>query len=85
VKEILTRLENGALEAANEAVWIYLVAYQVLQAAGDPAAGKTLERGYLFLSERAKDIADEALRQAYLQNIPANRELLAAWDALRSA
>ena len=84
VRKILEHLESGTLDGADEAAWVYLTCYQVLHVSGDPLAGEVLEAGYALLTEGANSLEDKALRQAFLQNNPANRELLAAWDSRMS-
>jgi hypothetical protein len=64
----------------NGSVRAYLTGYRVLQAASDPRAGQVIQTAYQVLEERASRL-DGELRRAFLENIPAHRELLQAWEA----
>jgi transposase len=81
VAAILPDLERGALAGLQEPALAYLTCYQVLHAAGDPRAEAVLAAGYAFLQERAAQFVDEERRSRFLGNLPAHRELLAAWQA----
>jgi hypothetical protein len=72
------------LEGANEPYWVLLTCYQVLHAGRDPRAGEILEAAHRLLQARAGQIDDEALRRSFLENVAANREIVAAWQALHS-
>jgi len=50
------------------------------QEAADPRAEQVLKEAYQDLQERAARLSD-SLRQAYLKNVPANRELTRLWQA----
>lgn len=58
---------------------IYVAWYEAFQAAGDPRAQAILEASYQKLTTYATGIVDGELRSAYLENVAANRELIAAW------
>jgi hypothetical protein len=58
----------------------YLVRYRILHASGDSRARQVLDEGYRLLRARADAIDDPALRRSYLENVPANREIIAAWQ-----
>jgi len=58
----------------------HLVCYRVLRANGDPRADAILEQAYRMLEQRAAQIDDEVLRRSYLENVPAHRELIAAFE-----
>lgn len=55
---------------------IYLTAYHVLAAVGDPRAAELLARANTLLQERAATIEDESLRRSYLEAVPSHRELV---------
>ena len=57
----------------------YLVRYRVLRASGDSSAREVLDEGYRLLQEHASAIDDQVLRRSYLENVPANREIVATW------
>jgi tetratricopeptide (TPR) repeat protein len=80
VEEILSHLQVGSLDGTVEPSRIYLTCYQVLRANGDPRAGEVLEAAYHLLQERAAKIDDEELRRSFLENVKANREIVAAWE-----
>jgi tetratricopeptide (TPR) repeat protein len=81
VAAILPDLERSALAGLEEPALAYLTCYQVLRAAGDARADAVLAAGHTFLQERAAQFVDEQRRAQYLNNLPAHRELLAAWRA----
>jgi tetratricopeptide (TPR) repeat protein len=76
----LPMLEQGTLVGLEEPVLAYLSCYQVLRAVCDPRAEMVLAAGHAFLQERATQFAD-AQRARFLGNLPAHRDLLAAWNA----
>jgi tryptophan 2,3-dioxygenase len=39
-----------------------------------------LDETYRLLQERTNEIDDQALRRSYLENVTANREIIAAWE-----
>ena len=87
VEEILAWIEENGIEGIEYPVLVYLTCYRVLQAAAgdDPAAGararKVLQEGHALLQERANRILDEGQRRQFLDKVPFNRELAAAWEA----
>jgi tetratricopeptide (TPR) repeat protein len=85
LEEILSYLESERLENLDEPFAVYLTCYRALQAAGDPRAGAILDAGHRLLQERATWIEDQALRNAYLENVAAHRELIAAYRQRRAA
>jgi class 3 adenylate cyclase/predicted ATPase len=77
VEELLPHLAPGALEGALEPFRVYLTACQVLRARGDSRAAALLAHAQACLHEQAARIDDPARRRAFLENVPAHRELLA--------
>ncbi len=71
----------GALDGAEEPRLIELTVHQVLLALGDPRAGDWLLRAHGELQATAAHIHDAALRQGFLEHIPAHHEIEAAWAA----
>ncbi len=59
---------------------ILLVCYKVLIANQDERARDILDSAYKLLLSQAENINDLSTRQAFLNNVPANREILAAFD-----
>lgn len=56
---------------------LYLTAYQVLEAVGNPeAALNMLQQGQATLQKQAETINDIHLRASFLENVPENKELL---------
>ncbi|NDJ84508.1 MAG: tetratricopeptide repeat protein [Chloroflexi bacterium] len=80
VDELLGRLETESLDGTEEPIRIYLSCYQVLTANNDERAARVLATGYELLQDRAGKIGDEALRQAFLERVPAHRRLVQIWS-----
>jgi len=81
VEGILKYLETHSLDGADEPLRVYLTCFDVLRASHDVRAPSLLTAAYTLLQERAARISDAALRQAFLENVPAHQELTAAWLA----
>jgi anti-anti-sigma factor len=82
IEQSLTWLSIHSLSGLEHPFRFYLTAYQVLQAAGQTeAAQQVLAEAHTLLQERAANIADEALRHSFLENVPQNRAIVAAWTA----
>jgi len=80
VEEILSYLESNTLDGTDEPFWIYLTCYRVLRANQDPRAQAILNTAHLLLQERAAEIRDdEEMRQSFLENVAAHREILSEW------
>ena len=69
VEAILSHLETGTLDGAEEAPRVYLTCYRVLEAAHDRRADDILTA--------AHDLIE---RRAVAADLPAHREILAAWQ-----
>ena len=82
VEKILTFLETerpstgNPLDGTMEPFRIYLTCYQVLKANKDPRADAILTEAYNLLQTRAANISDEHLRDCFLNNVAANREIV---------
>jgi len=72
---------GGTLEGADSAIVVELTCYRTLMSNRDQRAAEWLKRAYTQLQARAATISDEALRQAFLENIPSHRDVTAAWLA----
>jgi tetratricopeptide (TPR) repeat protein len=81
VTAVLPDLEHGALAGLEEPLLAYLTCFQVLDACGDARMTAVLAAGYTFLQKRAEQFVDEERRSRYLNNLPAHRDLMAAWHA----
>ena len=84
VKEILAYMEANTppkgsshpLDGTQEPFRIYLTCCQVLKANNDPRAPIILTDAYNLLQTRAANISDEELRNCFLNNVAANREIV---------
>lgn len=86
VQTLLTHLADGGTLKGTEAPYlIRLSCHQVLARAGDPRATELLESAHAELQATAAAIADAALRQSFLHNIPEHRAIVAAWAVLPSS
>ena len=87
VEGILAWIEANGADRIEYPVLVYLICYQVLEACARqrPAertrARAVLQQGVALLQRRAAAITDPGLRQQFLENVPFNRELMAAWAA----
>jgi predicted ATPase/class 3 adenylate cyclase len=84
VDEILEHLETATLDGTDEPFRVYLTCYQVLRANKDLRAQEVLTTAYALLQEWAAKIGDEALRHSFLENVAANREIVAACRAMEA-
>lgn len=62
-----------------------LIGYEILTAATDARADGLLDDGYHLLQAQAAHFDDEAMRQMFLEQVAANRKLLALWSAQQQA
>jgi hypothetical protein len=74
---------TGGIEYPLQA---YLTCTQVLQTSDDETsqsrAIEILRTAHTTLMEQANGISDGSLRQSFLENVAANREIQRAWTAL---
>ena len=80
VEEILPQLNIHTYAGIVELIRIYLTCYRVLFLLEDPRATEIITMGYKILQERSAKILDTNVRQYYLENIIAHRELLTEYD-----
>jgi DNA-binding SARP family transcriptional activator/tetratricopeptide (TPR) repeat protein len=85
VEEILAHLREKALDGTDEPLRIYLTCYRVLRAGQDPRAAGILRTAYGVLQERAAQIVEDELRQMFLGQVEAHRQIVAAYHELRPA
>jgi len=72
--------EQSLLEGVEFPRLVELTCFRVLESVGDrDRALKWLTRAYDALQQQALSITDSALRQGFLSNIPAHREIVAMW------
>ncbi|TDP63173.1 adenylate/guanylate cyclase domain-containing protein [Roseateles toxinivorans] len=83
VELILAHLAGGgSLDGTEEPLLLPLTCYQVLLAAGDVRALEVLAAAHAELQAQAARISDARVRQGFLSNVPHNREIVRAWEAL---
>ncbi|HET7376829.1 MAG TPA: tetratricopeptide repeat protein, partial [Anaerolineae bacterium] len=82
VETILQYLITGSLNGTDEPIRIYLTCYYALKAADDPRSQEILATAYHILQERAERIRDDAIRQSFMENVPAHRELIAEFKSI---
>ncbi len=80
VENILTTIDVHGIEGAEFPLVVYLTCYQVLEANQDPRADEILQTAYNLLQERSAKIDDETLRHSFLENVPAHREIVQAYE-----
>jgi tetratricopeptide (TPR) repeat protein len=78
---VVPDLERAAVAGLEEPALAYLSCYRALDAAGGGPAAGMLAAGHALLEGRAAQFLDEGRRSRYLGDLPAHRELLAAWHA----
>ena len=79
---MLAALETRPYVGVERPFAIYLACYQVLAATNDARAAGVLHMARRRLQEYASHIPDRALRQSFLENVPAHQALLRAYAAL---
>ncbi|MBA2389228.1 MAG: tetratricopeptide repeat protein [Geodermatophilaceae bacterium] len=84
VETILVFLEGRRLDGSDEPLRIYLTCYRVLKAVEDARAQVILGAAYQLSQEQATRISDSVLQRSFLENVPAHREIVVAWQALKS-
>lgn len=84
-EDVLAWIEIRGVEGIEFPVQVYLICYRVLRAATSPSRAQTvLRQGYSLLQQRAGAIQDDHLRRQFLENVPFNREIIAAWEQMQS-
>jgi tetratricopeptide (TPR) repeat protein len=78
--ECLAWIEAHGLDGMESPAQVYLACFQALQESDPPRATQALSQGYQHLTQLAGAIADPQLSRAVLENVPINRELIAAWQ-----
>jgi hypothetical protein len=78
VEAILAGLDAGMQPVSFQ---VDLTCCEVLRAIGDPRAPAVLEAAHSRLQARAATILDDPTRRMFLERVPWNRELVAAWAA----
>jgi hypothetical protein len=70
-------LLRGIACGAGEMCW---ACYRLLQALEDPRAPEVLARAYNLVQSRAATLKDAAHRRAFLEDVRAHREIVAAYE-----
>ncbi len=79
-REILRHIEAyPALHGTFDPMHMYLTCYRVLSAVDDSRAEEVLHTAHGLLQAWADKIEDEDLRRSFLENVPANREIVAVY------
>lgn len=77
IAPVLVALENDeALEGAEEPYRVFWLCYEILRANADPRATPLLARARRQLLAQAARIPDAGLRRAFLENVPAHRQIM---------
>ncbi len=76
VDQVLAHLQTGDLAGTDDPFRIRLVCCQVLTAVSDPRAPQFITTAIQLLQEWAGWIGETAVRESYLNNVAAHRELL---------
>lgn len=82
VENILAHLEQSSLDGAYDPFRVYLTSFHVLVACRDQRARPLLRAAIDTLLKRAAMIADLDVRRLFLVQVPTNRTLLAAGQAI---
>jgi tetratricopeptide (TPR) repeat protein len=81
VQQILAIEAANGLDGAHELFRIYLSCYQVLAACQEPQADQLLGRASAHWQRYSERIPGAELRQSFLENVTARRQLSAAYQA----
>ena len=82
VEMILSHLETNSLDGTDQPLRIYLTCFQTLNETEDPRAATLLKQAYSELQERAAKISNEEIRQSFLENVAAHREIQEEFNRL---
>jgi len=81
-EEMIAEFENDSFSNDGMAEE-FLTCYRVLRAADDPRAGAILQDIHSRIETAATRIDDEEMRRSYLEGVPANREIVREFQAMR--
>jgi DNA-binding SARP family transcriptional activator len=84
-EEIVAHLAQGSLDGTGEPIRVQLTLFQALATAQDPRTYQVLAAAHQSLMARAAKIGDPARRQLFLENVPAHREVRAAWLSVKNS
>jgi hypothetical protein len=81
-------INSNGTDGIEFPIQVLLICYHILQTISPVEDGQSLntrgilKMGYDLLNERTKQIQDPYLRRQFLENVPYNHDLLAAWKAI---
>jgi hypothetical protein len=81
IEELLPMLEKCKHTSGVGLYETFLIGCEILIAAADPRTEALLHHGHCLLQEQAARLDDEALRRSFLEQVAANRKLVALWSA----
>jgi class 3 adenylate cyclase/tetratricopeptide (TPR) repeat protein len=85
VEEILAWIEANGSEGIEYPLQVYLTCYRITSAMAQDASAVErariiLSEAHITLQEQAANISDGELRHKFLEDVKANREIVAAWE-----
>lgn len=80
IETIWDKLQGEPLEGMDDPFRVYLISWQVLDAAKDGRVGAFLERTYRLLQKQAERFSSDEARRHFLEDVPSHRELVRAWE-----
>ncbi|HSH03503.1 MAG TPA: tetratricopeptide repeat protein [Anaerolineae bacterium] len=79
VEELLLWVAEHGVTGVEYPVMVYWRMYEILRGMGDERAEDVLVEGYEHLQKEVENIEDEEIRRKFLENVAANRAVMAAW------
>jgi hypothetical protein len=77
---VRTLQDDPLLYQSPSTMVVYLITYRTLQALNDERASDLLRTAYTIVQDVAAKIEDDELRRSYLENVPAHRGIVAAYE-----
>jgi tetratricopeptide (TPR) repeat protein len=82
IEPILAYLSQQGIQGLDNPLLIYWICYRVLRSAQDPRGQEILTIAVRTLQAKADALDDPAIKQSFLENVPANAALLDAWKTI---
>ena len=82
IEAILDYLATKTLDGTDDPFLVYLTCYKILISNEDPRALEILNTTHEMLLNRASRINDNNLRDSYLENVPAHKEIMREWNSI---
>jgi tetratricopeptide (TPR) repeat protein len=82
VESILNYLEEHNFDGSEEPYEIYLTCFRVLEMNKDPRAGGVIKKAYTLVMEQANSMEGESIRESFLENVEANKEIIKTFENL---